>query len=378
MEKIRIAVITEDIEYGLALAVALTESQKRLTVEIFDKDDEDAAIDSGADLMLYDHPGERRKENAIELVEKESLVDNKKFKFYKYGNVRYLSADLIFAYGELTGREIVFPEEKGVAVYTFSSARGGSGCTSVAMGCAQELKRFRGERVIYISLEEIESTARYMCTEGGKGITEFLYYLLSGRERICSCIEDFVCADDYGVEAFRPGKGINPLRNLNEEEFMRFFNYILRCGRYDIVIFDAGNFLNEISIKAMDMSDKVCTVTTQREEGPLDEGEAWLLTNPGDIISEDQDEYTEKEYPDPREESYLRCLEYMGGKSIFEKIITVLNKYTERKNASSGKDAVIGYDRESFSSFRGLIHIAPDRIFGSGVKKLTDEIVVMK
>ena len=66
-----------------------------------------------------------------------------------------------------------------------------------------------------------------MYADDGKGITEFLYYLFSGREHICSCIEEFICSDEYGVEAFRPGRGLNPLRNLSEEEFDKFLDYLI-------------------------------------------------------------------------------------------------------------------------------------------------------
>jgi len=374
MEKIKLALVAEDIDYGMALSESLMSNQERFSVELFDTDDQISYETCGADLILFDHPGTARPDNHIELVEKESMADRERLKYFKYGSSRVLANEIVFVYGEVKGRSIIFPEDSGVRTHAFIAARGGVGCTSVAVAYAQESVRFRGLSSIYISLEDIESTEQYMYADDGKGITEFLYYLFSGREHICSCIEEFICSDEYGVEAFRPGRGLNPLRNLSEEEFDKFLDYLIMCGRYRVIVIDIGNSLNHLSLRTVDRSDRVCCICADRSGRREDPGELWLNESSDDFIREENEEYEEIQEADCRQESYERYLKYRIGEDVAGKCIMVKNLCRPGESTENKGTVSIENDPVSFTAHRGRTKISIDKSFGLGIKELADEM----
>ncbi|MCI2061374.1 MAG: hypothetical protein LKJ83_01190 [Eubacteriaceae bacterium] len=374
MEKIKLALVAEDIDYAMALSESLMSIQARFSVELFDPDDHIDFTACGADLIIFDHPGTGRPDDHIELVAKESQADRNHFRFFKYGSSKILANEILFVYGAVRGRNVIIPEKTGVKMYAFVSARGGVGCTSVAVAYAQESVRFRGRKVLYLSLEDIESTEQYMYAEEGKGITEFLYYLFSGREHICSCIEDFVCSDEYGTEAFRPGKGLNPLRNLTAEEFDKFLDFLIMCGRYMIIAVDIGNSLNQLSMRAVDRSNTICCISADRAGRREDPGELWLLEGSNDLVSEENEEYEETAAADCRQESYERYLKYRIGEDVLEKSVTVKNLCGAGEEACGKGTVSIENDPASFTAHRGRTRISIDKSFGLGIKELADEM----
>ena len=91
-------------------------------------------------------------------------------------------------------------------VFAFASWQGGCGCTTLAMALGQELARFYRKRVLYLSLEAVESTPQYMPGRSGvKTAGEFLCHLLMpAQKQGLPFLEQYVISDDYGVEAFAP------------------------------------------------------------------------------------------------------------------------------------------------------------------------------
>ena len=177
MENIRLAVVSKDKDYGRALSLALVDVYKNFTVTLYQNQPEAEQL-SYFDLVVSDFEG-KHEQQGIYLVEKPSMVDKnyetKIFRLYKYSNVRQLAGELLFIYSFLTGRKAIPLKNQDLRMVALGSVEGGAGCTSAAMALAQELKRFHGKRVMYVSLEELESTLEYMESfPGGRSISEYL------------------------------------------------------------------------------------------------------------------------------------------------------------------------------------------------------------
>lgn len=221
---------------------------------------------------------------------------------WKYGSVRRLAAELIFACGRFHGRRIMACTEREVRLFGFVSSSGGTGCTTAALGTACELARFHGLRVLYLPFAPFDETERYFpaltskkaaaagqkSRDGGtsaavrpplppadepqhgdrakaaasaatkegsaaerpdiaaiaarhRGIREYLYYLAAGREEFCRLPEAFMVREEHGVFAFAPAAGSNPLAALEEDACQKLLEQLIAYARIDCLILDIGS-----------------------------------------------------------------------------------------------------------------------------------------
>lgn len=267
MENIKIALITGDREYGKALGLALVDVYRNFTVTLFQSVPIHNELDD-MDLILSDDYGELEIQGKyIYLAEKNSQIDrnyeDKRFCLYKYSNVRQLAGELLFIYSNLTGRRAAPIRNVNAKIIVFGAVDGGAGCTSAAMNFAREMKRFHEKKVIYISLEEIESTLSYMEDfPEGKSINDYLYYLFNGRDsEKFPFLESYLLVDPFGVEAFGPSPGRNVMKSLSPEEMQFFIGAVLDTGGYDIMVIDAGTSLEKGVLTCYEMANHIFVIS---------------------------------------------------------------------------------------------------------------------
>lgn len=266
MENIKLAIITADREYGRALGLALVDVYKNFTVTLFKSVPVHTDLES-YDLILKDGFDEAFiGQNKILLVEKPSMIDRdyerKHFCLYKYNNVRQIASELLFIYSVLTGRKAIPLQNQNAKIVLFGAFSGGTGCTSAAIACSRELKRFHDKKVLYLSMEEIESTLEYMeAFPEGKSISEYLYYLFdSDQQGAFPFLESFLICDAYGVDAFLPSPGRNVLKSLSGREMQYFIRAVLDTGQYDFLVIDAGESLDKATLTCYEMADNICMI----------------------------------------------------------------------------------------------------------------------
>ena len=228
------------------------------------------------------------------------------------------------------------------------------------MALAQELKRFHGKRVLYLSLEELESTLEFMQPfPEGKSISEYLYYLFNddAGQRM-PFIESFLVFDDYGVDGFLPAPGRNLLKGLNGEEMQSFIGAIMDTGRYDFLIIDVGCDLGKSALCTYELANHICLVSLRPQSCY-------------------------------KEERMLEYLTFLKGELIIDRMAKILNRAApssieeadaEPENKSHDEEllttaAVLPFDPASFTLREGIRKISLDSPYGSGIKKLTDAIL---
>lgn len=369
MENISLLIITDDKAYGKALGTGIINVCRNFIIKIMNSydffserkefyfNDTDGIFLDKYDLILWD--GE---EASVSFGDKIVLISDdlamvtrnyneKKFCVYKYSNVRVMVSTLLDIYSFLTGKCAVNLQHRDVQMISFVSAEGGVGTTTLAIAAAQELSRFRGKKVMYISFEELESTGEYMeCPSGIKGVGVYLYHLFknsSGKP----FIESYVVHDGFGTESFAPTKGRNPLRSLTCDELSIFLSSLIESGRYDVILMDIGNNLCDLDIMCADVASKICFVTSQSVKNI-------------------------------REVQYLQYLMCRCGEQIIGKIIKVQNLTSQNAVASlnNKKDDIL----EPYlyiKRYNGIVYnenitkIIVENGFGENIRNLVEKLM---
>lgn len=348
MENIKLALITADRDYGRALGLALVEVYKNFTVTLYQSTPVHNELDR-VDLVLMDTADDTLvKHKMIQLVEKQSQTDKdfdeKRFRLYKYSNVRQLAGELLFLYTFLTGRKAVPMRNGNARIIVFGAPEGGSGCTTAAMAFAQEFRRFHGKKVIYISLEEIESTLEYMRPfKDGNSISDYLYYLFNDKDtEHFPFLESFTVMDDYGVEAFMPSPGRNVLKTLSPEEMQYFVSAVMDTGNYDVVVIDASSNLDKAALTCYEMANRIFFVTRA-----------------------DRCEY--------KTERFLEYVTFVKGEKVVERMENLQNFHTGEDVTTESILPLLGLlpqDLDSFELENGVRSIRPEGAYGKRVKEL--------
>lgn len=332
MENISVAVITDDREYGRALGLSLLSVCRTFIIKVILKENfteivehiysDNRTLSEEYDLILWDgtEVSEVYGGNLVMMTEKPSMAvrdhKDKRFSIYKYDSAQIMVGNLFEIYACLTGREPVNIRKSNVRLFDFASCAGGCGCTTLAMAVCQDLSRFHGAKVLYLSFEDIEPTGEFI--ENVRSISPLSHYLytLFRENRTGSCVsrdlsdicgprqrgflESYIVRDEFGIEAFAPSGGRNPLAGLESRETVILLSALIESGRYDAIVTDTGDRLDDAALTCAEMAEKICFVTA------------------GNVN-------------DRREEQFLQHLMLRCGENITEKILKVRNKVNRRE-----------------------------------------------
>lgn len=365
MESIFVAIVTGNAEYGRSLSLGILSVCRSFIIRIYSMDEFDSE-ERKFDMVLWDGeaPAEDAEDKRIYLVEKPSDVaknaSQNRFCIYKYSAATSIVAALFEIYEALTGRCAVNLKRQNVRLFAFTSAVGGAGCTTMAMAAAQEFCRFQGKRVMYLSFEEFESTGEYIKTEDGiKGTAVYLYNLFnkmysedkaSENRTVRPFLEGHVVRDDFGIEAFAPSYGRNPLRELKADELSRFMSSLIDSCRYDVIVMDIGQWTSRTGIECMEMAEKICFVAAEQPDSV-------------------------------REQQHIGHLLCHCGEKMMDKTIRVINKGStayyacESEKGGNVQDGYMKISRgKAFTGEGKRIRIALEGEFGSEIAALCEKL----
>ena len=274
MENLKIAVVSPDEAYNRTFCMSLLHACRQFEVTAFttrqfvlqwaDYQGPGAFYDS-FDLVLWagDEIRDYYGDNIIFLTDQDSLADmdyaGSRFSLYRYAPAGSIVAGLFDIYAHLTGRQFPLVRRDDVRVFAFASFRGGAGCTTLARAFCQEMTRFRGKRVLCISLEDVESACEFLTVpEGIRSEGEFLYRLLGKGTR--PFLDSYMVKDDFGVCSFAPPKGRNPLGDLPKEDMRNLLASLMDSGRFDVIAADLSTCLSDSVIAIMDAAEQICVI----------------------------------------------------------------------------------------------------------------------
>ena len=317
MEYIKLAIVSDDRPYAEAVTRSLLVGNRNFDFSLFPCyafcerwEKEGIGFREGFDLILWDSEviEEACRSNIIWLTERRSTAEAQPHQaavIWKYSPSMEMVAAVFRFYEELTGRHPAAARPDRVDVFAVVSWQGGSGCTTLSMALGQELIRYYRKRVLYLSLESLESTPMYMKTpEGMRTAGEFLYRLSSGakvgqfreagkagspkgpgnrREEEAGSdhpapfLEEYLIRDSSGMESFAPGKGCNPLSTAQPRELSRLLSTLMNSGRFDVILMDAGNGTGEQIREVLSGADRILLVSSREEPARETAYRAFLL-----------------------------------------------------------------------------------------------------
>lgn len=285
MEHLNIAVVSSDEAYNRTFCMSLVHACRQIdttsyTTRQFILDWADyegpGAFYDCFDLILWagEEIGDSYGENIVYLTDRESLAKmdyaGSRFSLYRYNSAGTIVAEVFDIYAHLTGRQFPLVKRDDVKVYAFASCCGGVGCTTLTRSFCQEMARFRGKRVLCISLETVESAGDFIQAPVGiKTEGEFLYRLLGKSTR--PFLDSYLVRDDFGVCSFAPPKGRNPLGDLSGEDMRTLLAALMDSGRFDVITADLSTCLSDAAITVMDTAERICFVTKTQEPGVREE-----------------------------------------------------------------------------------------------------------
>jgi hypothetical protein len=229
--RIRICIQDSDREYASKLASQLADADHSFRVLVGESHKE-----KDYDVLLTDRKITGRKTPHV-LLEKP----------LRYLGVKKLAFEIRLAMihsglHEMTAESMDQDYEFTAEQITFVGVEGGAGTSSVALGCARELSRYRDKKVLYLSLEPIVSDR--LCVEQHiqtSTLDEFLFeFLNDGKACNEEMLRMFLVKDSYGVMSFAPTGKANRLRELNDATFSQFMSMAAAAAKADYVILDVG------------------------------------------------------------------------------------------------------------------------------------------
>lgn len=345
MEMITILLVSEDIDYATTFAKCMAVKNNRFLFTVAEKNSVSEEMNINKyDVLLLDGEYEWISPPFIQFVEKRvtsHITEWQQLSLYKYDNVSCFESQVLLFYGLKTGRQETHLDKGHTKMLAFQSSCGGSGKTSIALGLAQELRRFHDKKILYINFEEIESTPFYFRNEEGcRTLSEYLYYL-NREETMGSYINSFTTKDTYGVETFAPSEGRNELKTLNIEELCSFFKILTQDGVYDYILVDCDGTLNEEIIWLLSVCDQIILVEKYNEES--------------------------------KQDKFINYLRFCLGESILKKMISILN-FVDETGPEYEEVLTVYREPASFKHFEDEFcaykSIGIDQEFGLGIKEL--------
>ena len=220
------------------------------------------------------------------------------------------------------------------------SARGGTGCSSIAIGIAQEMQRARKQQVLYISLDMIPfSPAGAECE---MNINRLLFNFFTRgfrKEDLTACLS----LDEYRVSYLNYVRPYNKLLQLQAGEFVKFVSATAESRLFTHIVLDIGSGVGGIYDSAISLCSNIVKVSDESS----------------DICMKDS-----------VYEAHIRGL-------AAGSVINAVNKFTvpDDDEAVDADAIYVDYCPDSIILKEQMIHISPEKEVNAKINGLLDKIM---
>ncbi len=322
-------------------------------------------------------------------------VDDKSI-IYKYSHRDELIEKLFLKMSSTFNNRQIFNKRDKTKIICVTSSSGGMGKSVVSLGISQEFRRFHDKKVLYLSLEDIESTEKYFKIDRGKDLSKFLYYYEKRniehnkrnninfyrndvykmekeniQNEINQIIETFLIKDDFGVYTFSPSKYINELKLLDFDYFRNLIEKIYSSHKFDFIIFEIQDIADEKSKWLMDIASKIIIIRKEKnkikDEKFINVLKNLSITNVEEKKKEVWNFTTLIDSEEREEEESNRFKRFKNVKNL-------TNDKDLQENVAIKNEVrcCIYEDKESLKEDR----INLDRDFGTGIKELAENLIL--
>lgn len=162
----------------------------------------------------------------------------------KYQKAELIYKEILSIYSENVSDILGFKTDNGsTRLITVTSAAGGTGSSTMAVGCAKYLAR-TGKRVLYLSLATFGDTACFLAGDGTANFSDVLYTLKSKKSNFALKVESAVRTDKSGVMFFQSPNTALDMKELTDGELDSLITSLKSVGSYDYIVVDVEYDLN--------------------------------------------------------------------------------------------------------------------------------------
>ena len=183
---------------------------------------------------------------------------------YKYTNIKEIFSVILGKAGNIANADSESKNDPQLVVIT--SASGGVGKTSLAMGLASVLSRHL-KKVLYVNIDYLQNFQVYL--NNGLPISDNqLYMKLSmGESNSFAMIRHLIRREEF--DYVPPFKGAILSLGISHATSLEIAEQALESKEYDYVIIDADSTFDEEKMKLMTDADRIIFVVTQTDPSVL-------------------------------------------------------------------------------------------------------------
>lgn len=331
MQMIKVNINLKDKEFEKVLAKTIS---SRFSVNLTDKKQEEAIF-----ITDYDNSAKYERGTIYLTQNKSECMENI---IYKFESSEYISKKILYEYCMFYDDYVPMALDSACDITGVCSSAGGTGCSLIAIGIAQEMQRMRKQKVLYVSMEMIPFSITEF--DSDMNINRLIYkFFTKGLRK-----EDLYAGlslDEYGVSYFKYVRPYNKLLQLKEYEFVKFISAVAETGVFTHIIIDIGNGMGYIYDNALSICDSIIKINDKTKNTGM------------------------------KEEIYDCHLQKLTEKNI----IKVSNKFISlQEDEEINEDLIyVDYSPESITIKDNMLHIYPEKPINNGINDIINKITAI-
>ncbi len=213
-------------------------------------------------ILITDYTDETScRGGVIYLTDKRELCHNNVV--YRFESAKHMCKKVLYEYCSYYDDYTMLALGSPCSIIGVCSARGGTGCSCIAIGAAQEMQRTRKQEVLYVSLDIIPYFP--FEAECEMNINRLLFVLFTKgfrKEDLQACIS----LDEHKVSHLNYVRPYNRLLQIKDGEFVKFITMAAESGMFTYIVLDIGSGMGNVYDKALSLCDKVIKVSDERKD----------------------------------------------------------------------------------------------------------------
>jgi len=151
-----------------------------------------------------------------------------------------------------------------IKICTFTSASGGTGASTLAVGFAKRLAKV-GKRVLYLNLESFGNSDLYFSGEGQFSFGDIIFSLKSKKVNLAIKMESYVKEDSSGVYFYSSSLNALDMAEITKEDIEQLISAIKTMNSYDYVVIDTGFSFSSTAVEIFNQSNDIIFVSDGSE-----------------------------------------------------------------------------------------------------------------
>lgn len=183
----------------------------------------------------------------------------------KFQHTDRLMSDILRIYGAKAVNTCLAPGGKSTHIICVYSPAGGTGKTSIAVGCSI-LSAGLGLKTFYLNAENIPSTKLYFHGDTAQTFSNAIFHIKGNDKNLGIRLEGAKAYDQSrGVHFFAAPESILEMEELTASDIERLVLQLRNSRIYDVVFIDMSSGLNPRNIALLRMADAIVNVMEGHE-----------------------------------------------------------------------------------------------------------------